>query len=95
MVRSRARFRGQRESFKINTEIAQTTYDLRRLYEKYQTIEEKLDLRLETLERGGNVGQALNGTNKALVLDGVESLADRIFRLEKRVRDLEYGGELT
>lgn len=85
-IRSRARYRGQRESFKINTEIAQLLYDLRKLYEKYDTLKVTLDARLYVLEHGGSISGATYGTSdEAFVIPGVEELAVRLTRLRERV----------
>lgn len=102
-VRSRARYRGHRESFKINLEIHQLAYDLRRLYERYDVIDAALTTHLNTIEDGGQVGATLVGTvgvavrlagdtsDKPFIITGVDDIADRLSRLETRIKNLEMG----
>lgn len=72
-TRSRARFRGQRESFKINTEIHQLAYDLHKLYEKYDSLNTTLTINLSTIENGGQIGRTLYFTAEGVpgVLYGI------------------------
>ena len=77
-TRWRHRFRGQRESYKTNVETSQMLFDLRRLYEKMNAIEESFDANVETLEIGSTItvvdaqmeGAALGEEGFPLLLGG-------------------------
>lgn len=98
LTRWRARHRGPRESYKINTEITQLLYDIRVLYEKYDTLADQLNYNADVLEHGLNLTQtfrwadATTPADTPIALPGINDIALRLSRLAQRVRALEIGG---
>lgn len=91
-VRSRARYRGVRETQKLNVEMSSFLYDIRKLYEKYQSIGEIIAINLEAIREGGILNASIyyyDDTQQGIHLEGVTSLAERVQRLAERIRNLE------
>lgn len=82
--RANHRYRGWRESEKINQEINQIRFSIYKLYERYDNINDELDVKIDLLSDGGAVTAVLNTT-----LDGNTSLAAKINVLHQRVKALE------
>jgi hypothetical protein len=90
--RSRAKYRGVRESYKFNTEIYQILYDFRKLYEKFDSLDTVFSLNLNTIENGSTLSATYVWRNVAespMTLPGVNDLALRISQLKHRVLVLE------
>lgn len=98
LTRWRARHRGPRESFKINSEITQLLYDIRVLYEKYDSLADQLNYNTDVLEQGLNLTQtyrwadATTPADNPIALTGVNDITLRLSQLAQRVRALEIGG---
>jgi hypothetical protein len=93
-IRSRARYRGSRESYYLNREIMQLTYDFRRLYEKFDILDTTLSIDLEKIATGGAINATYvwdTDTAKSFVFNGLDDLSLRISRLKQRVEALEGG----
>lgn len=73
-VRYRHRFRGQRESFKVNSDIHAMRYDLFHLYEKFDRLNTDLDTGLDYL---------LDLLDSAEVINRLEAIRHRVLRLEQ------------
>lgn len=86
--RMRHRYRGVRESAKVNLEIDQTSFSINRLYEKQTVFDDSFVLYAELLTEGGNVG-VNDGNNAPIVITGIDELAARIEGVTKRVKALE------
>lgn len=99
LVRWRSRYRGPRESIKINTESSATLYDLRRLYEKQVVLEAQLTLNLNSIEDGGLVGTTqVKWGAEALApvsLLGIDEMNTRVSSLRKRLESLDLSFFLT
>ena len=102
----RHRYRGQRESWKINLEMNQFLYDVRKLYEGTITVSQNLANNLYNLEFGLTISPTYSITydddslydSSAIDygIDGIELTGEqdyilRVTRLLKRVEKLESG----
>jgi hypothetical protein len=87
-TRNRHRFRGPRESEKINLEINQTLFSIKKLYEKNEKFRDNFINHATLLLGGGDSGVNDEGNNP-LVLLGLENLIVRIDQLERRLKALE------
>lgn len=54
LIRWRSRYRGQRESFKMNSEMKAFQFDIAKLYHKMADISEAVTLDYNTLNKGGS-----------------------------------------
>lgn len=95
-TRWRHRWRGKRESLKINTEINQFYYDVRRLNSRSEDVSAALVENRSTIRDGGDVtGVEFQWTTDAtptiepVQLDGMDNIISRIQQLRNRIEDLE------
>lgn len=86
--RSRHRYRGPRESFKINLEIDQFAFSVHRLYESYEDFREEFIMKASLLLSGGESGFN-DEDDQSVLLPGYEELVARLQRLQSRARALE------
>lgn len=97
VTRWRSRYRGQRESWKINLEMNQFLYDIRKLWEGNQTVTNNLNEFLYNLEYG--VPDSVDYVRPYSIgndaLPGSQDLILRLERLLKRVERLENPPILT
>lgn len=91
-TRSRARYRGQRESYKINTEMYQVLYDIRKLYEKFDTLDTIIDTNLSLTDEDSNgayfptvIGYP---AATAVAINGLDDLVVRLEHLYRRISSL-------
>ena len=96
LTRWRHRWRGNRESLKVNTEINQTFYDLTRLNTRAETVDSTLETNRDTIRDGGYLGgidfqwaSDATPTIEPVFLPGMDDVTTRIELLRKRIRDLE------
>lgn len=82
LQRARQRYRGPRNSERINLEAAQFLYDVSRIHERLNNVQTDFKNALSLLANGGTT---VHGES----LRGVENLAADIIALEKRIRMLE------
>lgn len=82
LTRARHRYRGPRESHKVNLEINQYLYDITRLYQLTLTAEATFRAHMLTLTDGGQAIPDLD-------VVGLTELTNRTQRLRDRVRALE------
>lgn len=85
--RMRHRYRGPRESSKINLEVDQISFSLHKLYETYNAIFGDFRTYANLLLEGGDT--EVDSLSGDLVLDGLEELTARVVALDKRVKALE------
>lgn len=88
LTRWRHRFRGQRESYKINTETNQFLYDVRLLYQRAADLTELLEGYIDLLVNGGEIEAGYNSATP-IVVPGIEELASELDALLVRLRHLE------
>lgn len=95
-IRIRNRFRGPRESHKINLRNAQFYYDLNRLYRKLDSLSAAVDYHLELITEGGEIEDVeyLHSQDATPALDdvtliGVADLASQLENISNRIRRLE------
>lgn len=95
-TRWRHRWRGVRESLKINTEISQFYYDATRLNTRVDEVNTQLAETIDLIDNGGSV----EGVNfqwdtdatpniEKLELPGMKEVALRAEKLRNRIRNLE------
>lgn len=85
----RHRYRGVRESQKINLEIDQLTLAMKRLYARMTTREEGISEYVTDLIDGGEVTGVGEDGDATLDLAGLKALIARAQGLQQRVNDLE------
>lgn len=88
-TRLRARYRGVRESWKVNLEIDQLLFSITGLYDRYNTLHADLVLTSELLFEGGAVTGVTDYDDDPLVLEGLNSLIEDVAALKARVKRLE------
>jgi predicted RNA-binding protein associated with RNAse of E/G family len=95
-VRFRHRYRGVRESYKINTEITQYYYDIRKIFNESESIRDDLDTYSDIILNGGTIDgcvyyEVLSATpiESNLELIGLSELAIRTEKLRNRTKILE------
>lgn len=96
LTRWRHRYKGVRESLKVNQEIGQYYYDIKNCDKRLDDLEDELDAYADLLINGGTVEDVqFNWLDDAtpsvadLVIPGFDSLAGAIEGLRNRVRKLE------
>lgn len=95
IVRWRHRFRGVRESLKINQEIGQYFFDINNARQKMTTVETTQEDNVDLVLNGGevqDVGILIDDATPAIedmILPGFESLAGSFARIRNRIRSLE------
>lgn len=91
LTRVRHRYRGPRESEKINLEINQLAFSIRRLYEMYKAISDEFANDVQLLTEGGviTVEEEDGATPTPVYVDGLDELAAKLESLMKRVESLE------
>lgn len=96
LTRWRHRYRGPRESLKINTEIAQFRHDIWRIHKEVNKNEDNLDPRIETLVDGGTVDNLTalwsddaTPSLDVMTLPGLDELQRRVEAMRRRIYDLE------
>lgn len=93
-VRQRHRYRGQRESIKMNSEISGLRLDVSRLYEKYQTLHDRTLEYLQNCVNGGSVSAKFYFADDPVpalnpfAFSGVNDISLRIDMLRQRMRSL-------
>lgn len=93
----RHRFQGPRESQKINLEIDQLYYSIRKLYDKQEEFQYKFVEKADLLLGGYPADLDYPGSNTFpsaelfpdLDLSGIEEFAERLDKLQRRVQALE------
>lgn len=87
--RMRHRFRGPRESEKINLEMNQLYYSIHKQYEIQQAFNDKFVTYAENILDGAELtGLGFNGEGD-IEIPGLSDMAKRIDALDRRVRALE------
>ncbi|HJS83572.1 MAG TPA: hypothetical protein VJ742_12135 [Nitrososphaera sp.] len=100
LVRWRHRFRGTRESYKINLESDQIRFDTHRLCEKYNELTILHKAQKTIVIDGGELEDITfreddaTPTDEAVVLVGLEALSQRVQRLKDRITNLERNESL-
>lgn len=96
LVRWRHRYKGVRESLKVNQEIGQTLYDINSADYRLGNLRTSLEETVDLLINGGTVdGVTFNWLNDAtpgdedLVIPGFDQLVGDVENLRNRVRRLE------
>lgn len=89
LVRWRHRFRGPRESLKINQEMGQYTFDILNMNAKDTAIKSDIDTMREHLLEGWDLDASVDFNTADAELIGIEEMRSRIERLRNRVRFLE------
>lgn len=84
-VRTRHRYRGYRESAKINLEIHSMTYDLKRIKKQIIDLQSTWDQYLTDLVSG----VVLDLTSTTLTVEGLDSLNARVANVMRRIQSLE------
>lgn len=87
MTITRQRYRGPRESEKINLEMNQLAFSIKRLYERYDQLAADFVEDASILLEGGTL--FVESENGPLKVDGLENLTGRIEDLSKRLKALE------
>lgn len=93
--RNRHRYRGPKESYKINLEMDQFHFDVRKLFQEYSEASDFFDFSTELLYDGGVLPEVeyvwddSTPLLESLQLEGIESLACRVEALHNRIRRLE------
>jgi len=87
-TRSRHRFRGPRESEKINLEMDQLYYSIHKLYQIQDEFQEHFVQSANLLLEGGNIDVEFNEDGPIEVI-GLEELVVRVDMLRRRVKALE------
>lgn len=85
-TRTNQRYRGVRESWKIDLELKQTYFSITRLYERYEALKEQADYNVLYLTQGGVTDM---GADPDLVTPGLDELITRVANLNARVKRLE------
>jgi len=86
--RMRHRYRGTRETYKINLEIGQLTYSIHKLYKVHEEFKEDFIQKAELLLEGGDIG-VNDESDQAINLTGLEDLVARVSSLANRVNSLD------
>lgn len=92
LTRWRHRYRGHRESLKVNTEGDQMKYDIHSLYAQLESLRERLMRNFHLLEQGGEVDALYSedgGAEDSVVLSGLDSIAAEIEALRHRLQRQE------
>lgn len=96
LIRTRHRFRGQKESYKFNLELGQLRFDSIRLIEKFMNLESTHTTNNSFVYEGGLLqgvkmvdSELATPSTLDVVLEGIESLATRLTKLENTLRVLE------
>jgi len=87
-TRSRHRYRGPRESYKVNLEIDQFAFSVHRLHETYEDFRGEFVTKAFLLLEGGESGFN-DADDQQVLLPGYEELVARLQRIQNRVRALE------
>lgn len=83
------RFRGQRESEKINLEVHQMYFSIRKLYNLTASLRERYLNYATLLVEGGTIANDLTDqSGTPLFLEGINSLTTRASMLERRLKSL-------
>jgi hypothetical protein len=82
LSRARHRYRGPRESHKINLEITQFLYDVTRLYQLTVTAEDTFHSHMLTLTDGGQAIPDLDVVGLTELTIRTQRLRDRVLALE-------------
>lgn len=88
-TRLRHRYRGVRESWKVNLEIDQLLFSITDLYRRYNILHDNFVLAKELLIEGGAVTGVTDYDDDPMVLDGLDSLIQQVAALKARVKRLE------
>lgn len=86
--RMRHRYRGIRESQKLNLEMNQILFSIRRLYERYNDMTASMIARVSTLYEGGTI-TGVEDVDGNIELEGIDAIASRMLDLNKRIKSLE------
>lgn len=87
-TRSRHRFRGARESEKVNLEMDQLYYSIHKLYDIQNQFQDHFVQRANLLLEGGSIEVESNEDGPIDVV-GLEELVARVDMLRRRVKALE------
>lgn len=88
-TRQNHRFRGPRESEKVNLEITQMYFSINRLYNLTANLRQRYLELADLLLTGGTISEdLLDEDDDAHVLEGIEPLVDRTALLERRLKSL-------
>lgn len=82
---SRHRFRGVRESEKINLEIDQLAYSVRKLYEQQASFRASFREKATTLLEGGPITGLEDESSNTVEVIGLNDLTARVAMLQRRV----------
>lgn len=94
-VRWRHRFRGPRESLKVNQEIGQYRYDLNKSLKRLDDLDAALETMSDLFVNGGSVEGVTfteDGETEAVVIAGFEDLSGRLAHARDRIRVMERDG---
>lgn len=92
-TRTKQRYRGPRESYKINLEISQLLYSLAGLSEQYENFQEELtDIGAQFLD-GGELSNVLDSDGDPVVILGLNEIAAKIAQLRIRINNLTESSE--
>lgn len=95
LIRTRQRYRGQKESYKFNLEIGQLRFDTIKLIEKYINMEAAHEIDISNLYDGvafDNIQytdyELSTPSDSDVLLEGIDSLSERVNRLTQRLKSL-------
>ena len=92
-IRWRSRYRGYKESYKVNTEVNQLRYDILKLRKTYITIQDDFENHVSDLYDGAiitctNFYWDETASDDIIELEGIFALTLRVQQLEKRIKNL-------
>ena len=86
-IRTRHRYRGARESAKLNLEVYSFNYDVRRINKQLTKSNDDLLLYMNIIQNGGTVDLG----DSYLAVEGLDRLSAHVENVKRRIRSLEYG----
>lgn len=96
LIRTRQRYRGQKESYNFNLEIGQLRFDIIKLIEKYIDIENAHETESTNIYDGGTLdgiqytdAELATPSDVDVLLEGIDNLSIRIDKLNSRLKNLE------